>query len=278
MGWHVTTVVLVLVGAIVAFAEPVVGWLIIDIAVLVWLLVLARRTKKRHSSPLSYGHPEGQSWPAHPVDRAGEADVVMPVEITPPPGAPEPPPHVPVPMPAQAAEPQPEPRHNSVDRLGTRTLQESAPKKTPPLAGTRIVSRTSINTSGHLLKDLHGAEEKSWTNNEQIRLLDLYEAGGKIRDVAAEMRIDQNQVAIRLIRLLLDPKDDIRNEDGALRHGKTYSKAELVSMTDALNRGATLKAIAEGGSRTQLGVGWRLLDMGAAKVPQSLKISMSAGT
>ena len=160
---------------------------------------------------------------------------------------------------------------------GNVTVERPALEKSvlgaPELPQNRlsIATRTSSAVPGIELVDLYAGLERRWTRAEQLQLLDLYEHGNKIMNIAQTMHADQKQVAIKLIRLLLTPSGDIENAEGCLRHGKQYTKEELRTMRELLVSSMRLRTIANEVQRTQLGVGWRLLEMHLPQVPDGLR-------
>ncbi|MDQ0076779.1 hypothetical protein [Arthrobacter oryzae] len=104
-----------------------------------------------------------------------------------------------------------------------------------------------------------------------MQLLDHYEWGRDIPGIAAEMQIDQREVAIRLIRLLLSPSGDIEDDAGCPRHGKKYDADEVRKLEDLHKSGLRLRFIANEVERTQLGVGWKLLSLHVPIVPANLR-------
>jgi hypothetical protein len=85
------------------------------------------------------------------------------------------------------------------------------------------------------------------------------------------MRIDQKEVAKRLIRLLLSPSGNIEDESGCPRHGKKYTADEVRKLEDLYKGGLRLRSIANEVERTQLGVGWKLLNLRLPRVPATLR-------
>lgn len=134
-----------------------------------------------------------------------------------------------------------------------------------------IVTRTSPRESGTELADPYELTEKRWTRAEQLQLLDLYEQGKPVSSIARAMRVDQKQVAIKLIRLLLVPSGNIENSVDCPRHGKQYTNEELRVMENLHSQRMRLRVIANELQRTQLGVGWRLLDLHLPQVPANLR-------
>ncbi|MFJ2509341.1 DUF4011 domain-containing protein [Arthrobacter citreus] len=141
---------------------------------------------------------------------------------------------------------------NKISLSGSGQVVATAPK---------IVTRTT-----QLDRPLSGtaaeAEGASWTEESSRRVLELYHRGLMVRDIAVQSRLDQFEVAAHLINELLTPTGDITDETGADRHGKPYLQAELRRMAELYRRGDSLSRIAKDLGRTQLGVGWRVLDEG----------------
>ena len=74
------------------------------------------------------------------------------------------------------------------------------------------------------------------------------------------MQLDQKQIASKLIRLLLDPKGRIDNDDEMPNARARYSEGEERRMREAYRAGLSLPVLAKELGRSQLGVGWRMLD------------------
>jgi hypothetical protein len=153
------------------------------------------------------------------------------------------------------------------------TTLENPPISSPKLGQDQpsIVTRTSSGFAGTELADPYAGKEKRWRRIEQLELLDLYAQGKTVINMAYVLGVDQKQVAIKLMRLLLSPSGDIENADGCSRHGMKYTKEELRTMADLQGSELRLRTIANEVQRTQLGVGWKLLDLHVPKVPTTLR-------
>lgn len=106
-------------------------------------------------------------------------------------------------------------------------------------------------------------------------MLDLYEDGNNVASIAETLRIDQRQIAIRLLRLLFNPEGDIDDEANASRFGKKYLKSETTAMLFVFHQGASIRQIAEEVDRTQLGVAWKLFNLNVPKIPPGLRERIS---
>ena len=123
-----------------------------------------------------------------------------------------------------------------------------------------IVTRTAPSL-GAALHDSFAVEgEQQWTLEEQRQLVSLYTAQDSVLEIALAMQQDQKQVAARLIRLLLDPNGRIDNDDEMPNARKRYSENEVRRMREAYEAGLPLPVLAKELGRSQLGVGWRMLD------------------
>src|SRR5690606_24355427 len=108
-------------------------------------------------------------------------------------------------------------------------------------APPKIVTRTTIVTSGASLIDPYETEERECTPAEDRQLISLYGRKGNPTTIATAMRIDQKQVAIRLARVLFnEPDADLEDETGAMQHHKRYTKHELQELADAVRRSVPL--------------------------------------
>lgn len=125
----------------------------------------------------------------------------------------------------------------------------------------RIVTRTG-STSAVPLYDRYAAEgERTWGAQEDAALIDHYAEGRKVAQIAVAMQIDTKDVATRLIRLLLDPAGTIDDDDSAPNARKRYTDADHRRMQEAYDAGTRLSALARELGRSQLGVGWRMVDL-----------------
>lgn len=138
-------------------------------------------------------------------------------------------------------------------------VQPKSKPKTAPTTEPKpaIITRTtSATTSG--VSEFDDAD-KSWTADEDSELLTAYLASRNLAATAESIRVDQRQVALRLVSLLLGPHGVI-DDPLAPNHGKTYSAADSKAIIQAWRDGRKLPAIARDFQRDQLGIGWKLLD------------------
>lgn len=136
-------------------------------------------------------------------------------------------------------------------------IKSKAELKTTAKAKPAIVRRTSsAATTGVSEFDV---ADKQWNANEDIELLTAYLASRNLAATADALRVDQKQVALRIIVLLLGPHGVI-DDPNAPEHGKTYSAADSKAIVQAWRDGRKLPAIARDFKRDQLGIGWKLLD------------------
>ncbi len=151
----------------------------------------------------------------------------------------------------------------------------SAPvsKGTPVSSGSELESPPAIPMVRTRTTDASGPfwdpwehGERPWTAAEDAELVRLYESGTQsIRDnpvivIAVQMRIDQLEVARRLIRLTLEPRGDIDDVSHAPNHGKRYSGNEREKLLDLHREGATLPVVAARAGRTQMAAGRQIIE------------------
>lgn len=113
---------------------------------------------------------------------------------------------------------------------------------------------------------LHG--ERAFTRAEDAELLRHYESGKQVAGIAVAMQMDTKQVASRLIRLLLSADGRLDTDDHAPRARRRYEEWEIERMRQAYAAGVPLGRLATELGRSQLGVGWRMLDRHIPSVPQ----------
>lgn len=265
MGWRIAGVIVALWAFNVAMNQPIFGVFIGLLAG--WLFGRGRQseTDPRESATASSSHSSGpprlaatepkepRAAPPAPESRAGERTPSV----------------SPLARESERAFGGPRPLGLEVEApapLSPATIDPER-RRSRPTVGTR----TSSAVPGVELADAYADRERRWSRAEQLELLDLYGQRKSVFFIAQALHIDQKQVAIKLIRLLLAPSGDIENADGCPRHGKQYTKEELSIMEDLQRKGMRLRTIANEVQRTQLGVGWRLLDMHLPHVPAGLR-------
>ena len=204
------------------------GLLVVAISVAVWrLIVMIRRPTDEAHLTSTLEAPRNQRRPRSPAPEAPTARQQRP-----------------------AASPPPQPSPG-----------DSATPLTP--GGSRIVTRT---TDRHgqtpLIDDYAELGEQLFSVSEAAEIRRLYLSGLTVREVALRSQQDQKQVAIHLVRAFFDHVDPIDDDDAQPRARKAYSKAELKSVAAMFEAGAGLPHIARAVGRSQLGVGWRMLDQG----------------
>lgn len=123
-----------------------------------------------------------------------------------------------------------------------------------------IKTRTTPSKPGHKYFDRYAGRERPFSEEEDSHLLELYQQGLNLISIANRMVIDQRQVAIRLIRLLLDPKDAIEDEESAENNRRSYKKGEKDEIEAEYRLGHSIDSIAHSHGRTVLAIGWQLLE------------------
>lgn len=143
------------------------------------------------------------------------------------------------------------PRESGLQVISRKSPSGSTTPKPP------IITRTTKNaTTGVGQFD---EVDKQWSPEDDTALLAAYLSNRNIAATAESLRVDQRQVALRLVSLLLGPHGVI-DDPSASNHGKTYSAADSRAIVQAWRDGRKLPAIARDFQRDQLGIGWRLLD------------------
>jgi hypothetical protein len=141
----------------------------------------------------------------------------------------------------------------------------------PPVSRPDSIVTRTAPSQGTALYDSFAVEgERQWTVEEQRQLVSLYAGQDSVREIAMAMQQDQKQVAARLIWLLLDPTGRIDNDDEMPNARKRYSEDDVSRMREAYEAGLPLPVLAQELGRSQLGVGWRMLDHHIALVREGL--------
>lgn len=131
----------------------------------------------------------------------------------------------------------------------------------------RIVTRTTPSGPDPLYDPFMAEGERRCTPDEQRSLITLYEHQASVAEIAVRMQMDQRQVAATLIRMLMDPSGRIDNDEEMPYARRKYTEADLQYMRDAYGAAVPLPRIAHGLGRSQLGVGWRMIDLQIPTVP-----------
>jgi len=133
---------------------------------------------------------------------------------------------------------------------------KAEPAPTPKPKSNIVTRTTATATNGFSEFD---EADKQWKAGEDTELLAAYFTSRNLAATADSLRVDQKQVALRLVTLLLGPQGVV-DDPSALKHGKTYSATDSKGIVEAWLDGRKLPAIARDFQRDQLGVGWKLLD------------------
>lgn len=104
-----------------------------------------------------------------------------------------------------------------------------------------------------------------WSPEDDERLLRAYLSQREVAAAAEMLGIDSRVVALRLVELLMEPTGII-DDPAPARFGERYTQEETQLIVDDWGIGRRLPAIARRHDRSQLGVGWKLLDHPSAPV------------
>lgn len=108
--------------------------------------------------------------------------------------------------------------------------------------------------------------ERAWRSAELRQLLQTYRDTRHVRNTAQISIVDERDAAIALTRLLLwndGPIDDFVN---APNHGAHWAPEDSSRIVEDFAAGIDLQGLARAYGRTQLAIGWRLLDSTAHPV------------
>lgn len=101
--------------------------------------------------------------------------------------------------------------------------------------------------------------DRVWSREEDHALLVAYEETRSIRHSASRLTLEEREVAKRLVHLLLSPIGAIDDESSP-NFGQRYSDEDKDEIRQMWREGWKLPAIARDKGRSQLGIGWLLLD------------------
>ncbi|MBC7763721.1 MAG: hypothetical protein H7201_18415 [Candidatus Saccharibacteria bacterium] len=186
---------------------------------------------------------------------------------------------IPASLPVPAPAPTPVPAAPLAPRLPLANETAAVLSVTPSKEVPTIVTRTAAG-NGAPLFDPYADHEREWTAEEELDLIDHYERGMSMTALAQAMSIDKRQVVIRLIRLLLAPSGDIDDTVTACNDGKNYQKGDREKIVAMYQLRIPLETIANDFGRTQLGVGWQLLESKTrpVRVPDELIVARQRNT
>ena len=151
-----------------------------------------------------------------------------------------------------APSPQPPAAKPERARKPSKIVIEPTQHQTPAV----VTRTTTVKTSGVGEFDEY---DKAWSAEEDHNLLSTYCAERSISISAVRLKVDQRQVAIRLVTLLMDPAGEI-DDGSAASFGKAYGAQDTKEIVESWRSGRRLPAIARNFNRSQLGIGWKLLD------------------
>lgn len=228
-------------------------------------VVLGRIGSRHTAKTLQHSESRPTGTPPRQVDGAsGAGSRPGSPASTPKPAVPETPqpaPPLPDPVPVKPTPvPAAEPRSPEPVRQETPVPVAGPKQPAGPMAEAVIHTRTGANPSKAKLIDPHAESERVWSKGETARAVALYRSGKSLVPIALAMKIDQRQVAIRLIRVLFAFDGELEDMKAAPRHGMKYSDEEVSKMQSYSDAGSSIQDIAMAVERTVLGVGWRMLD------------------
>jgi hypothetical protein len=145
---------------------------------------------------------------------------------------------------------------NVLDNESPKAVQTAANHIPVP----EIVTRTGKNLTGKPLFDRFFGIEREFTKVEDSLLLKNYRKGLGIVAIANLMQIDQKQIAIRLIRMLINPKGPMEDKESASEDGHYYRHDEKEQIETEFLAGTPIEKIATMHNRTVLAIGWQLLE------------------
>ena len=145
---------------------------------------------------------------------------------------------------------------NVFDNESSKAVQTSATHTPVP----EIVTRTGKNLTGQPLFDRFFGIEREFNKVEDNLLLKNYRKGHGIVAIANLMQIDQKQIAIRLIRMLINPKGPMEDKESASENGHYYRQDEKEQIEKEFLAGTPIEKIATMHNRTVLAIGWQLLE------------------
>ena len=155
-----------------------------------------------------------------------------------------------------AAGPAPSPQPPVATPVRARKPSKIVPEPTQHKTPAVVTRTTTVKTSGVGEFDEY---DKAWSAEEDHNLLSTYCAERSISISAVRLKVDQRQVAIRLVTLLMDPAGEI-DDGSAASFGKAYGAQDTKEIVESWRSGRRLPAIARNFNRSQLGIGWKLLD------------------
>src|SRR5690625_2194854 len=135
-----------------------------------------------------------------------------------------------------------------------------------------IVTRTR-DVRGVILHDPYKYANNNWTSTETLQLLEQFEISKTLTATTHALQKDKKQIAIRLVEILLRPVGDMEDASQAENSRKRYQPGEKDRIIEVFQAGEALSEIASRVGRTQLAVGWQLLESKnhPVGVPASLK-------
>lgn len=128
-----------------------------------------------------------------------------------------------------------------------------------PNARPVIVTRTT-SQGGRAIDTWAG--ERSWTEAETEKLIELYREGRVVFYMAGSLKVDQKDVAYKIAREVFGCRGEIDDVRKAKNNGHSWQAEDQERFAALFDAGKSIDQIAKALGRTRLAIVWRSIDQG----------------
>ena len=148
----------------------------------------------------------------------------------------------------EVATPEPpmpvEPEHTPVEAL-----------KSPPI----IVTRTG-NAGGLAIDTWQG--ERAWTKPEISKVLDLYNRGLSVHQMAISLKLDTKDIVYCVARQVFSCNGELEDKTIAINDGLPWTTVQRNRVGALIRSGRSIETIADEYGRTELAIVWQAIENG----------------
>lgn len=136
--------------------------------------------------------------------------------------------------------------------------KSEVPKPAPDMQPV-IVTRTT-DQGARALDTWAG--ERTWSESETEKLIELYREGRVVFYMAGNLRVDQRDVVYKIAREIFDCRGEIDELNKAKNNGLSWQAEDQERFAALFEAGKSVDKIAKALGRTQLAIVWRSIDQG----------------
>jgi hypothetical protein len=159
--------------------------------------------------------------------------------------------------------PKKKPKQKPSDKLATPEPPKPVePAHTPVEAAKSqpvIITRTG-NGHGRAIDTWPG--ERAWTKLELTKLLDLYNRGLSVHQMAISLNLDTKDIVYCVARQVFSCNGELEDKTIAINDGLSWTTVHRTKAGALIRSGRSIRSIAEEYGRTELAIVWQAIDNG----------------